>query len=743
MMDKTQEFRREFLRKLSGSLELLQEDARLIQQGYQFYDVVDFAAISAYVYKESIPPFPRIGLETNDRRFARSQIALQALFSAYPRPLLMIPPYWEELRNDLRALALKIRVSTLDAGSLYKEKFARMVASSEGFRAYVDLRRKNQEKKISPELREQAIEICRKFFPELYAALAFVLFKGKESITALVRNKIITDAAPLLPECDQIVYDMPGTDEWYKKIIRRRGFERAPQSYTDAMACWYIEWANQQLNASRKIVVFVAPSSSVSTTLAGRPLITLDAGRKMPATRDLTYCQLASTLKYDCKLIDESLETVNGLIHLYDSPIPFEWFVDKREKAAEDWKRCENLSLMTTSAEAQLEKQEQSFKTERELMFLDVLDQMYSALKDNSEEYANRLSGDLNALQAEVTQLIQDLPGPRPGTRPALDAGAKNELLQVIRVKDELPKGLRVVLPGLRDELPTQLFFSDSTMISLAKLFQQFKEQGYSDDGMASLRNLILDARSDPGACSDHHLLAGYVLAVEGKYDEALSELDAGWARAGKSETIELSLACAMVHRRLRHGATACELLKHALTLDPDDPRLLLEMAKNLWLKWSSADNPNPEPEDLLTALSHLDEIRAMSGYRSSKNLCAQTENVSTVICTELAILNGENNHRFFDQAQECMKQMEEALAVEKWPGRFFDTRGYLSYARAKYLEIDPIKRRRLLESADADFAKAISLEKPDTEAETGKEPGIRQKHKDLNDQALLELVEA
>jgi len=725
-MDRTQEYRRDFLRKVHASLELLLQDAELMERGFQFFNVVDFAAISAYMYKETVPPFARIGGESNDRTYARSQMALHALFSMYPRPLLMIPPYWEEMRNDLRSLATSFRLAALDTAALHKEKFSRLINSSEQFQSFRKLRAPNDDKPAVAELRKAAIKVGREYFPELYACISFLLAKGQETLKMLLRNKVLTDAAEVIPECQGIDYSAANTDEWYKKIVRRRGGERAIQSFVDAKACSYIELANARLNPSRKIVVFVSPSGSVSAALAGRPLISLEGEGKMSVTRDLTYCQLASTHQYNRRMIGDSLATVARLLALYESPIPVEWWVEKREKAAEDWKHCENLFLMRTSSMTEMEDALEKGAKPLESQFLDVLRKLQSSSAEDEESYAQQLKSELLALHSEVTELIKTMPSPQ--------AGEGYDLNQVIEL-DEGYKGLRIVLPGLFDELPTELFFTDRSMIRLARLFQRLKRGEYSEASLIDLRKLILDAASGPGSSTEHHLLAGYVLALEGRFEAALTELDAGWVRARKSKLVELSLACAMVHRKLEHGATACELLAHALVLEPDDPRLHVEMAKNLWLRWSKAADPISALPDLEDSLFHLRHIDRRSSYRVNEDMRAQIENVAAFVCTELAVHGRGNSHAYLEQAYEHLQRLEAVRPVDQWPGRFFDTRGYWLYAKAKCVTDDRMKRKELHEEAAADFVKALSPGK----STSG--PGIRQEHKKLNDQAIAELA--
>src|SRR5215469_2712395 len=190
-MDDSQKHRRDFLGSVRDALELLLLDTALIEEKFKYFYVVDFAAIYGYMYKKSQLPFLAIPGESTDRTFARHQVALHMLFNKYPQPLLLIPPYSTELKNQIRTLTTDAKLAKLDASFLYKEKLLRLIAESDDFQNFVLLRSEPSSREVDEKLRNSALEIGKKHFPELYAAIACISVNGLETAQSLFRNDIL------------------------------------------------------------------------------------------------------------------------------------------------------------------------------------------------------------------------------------------------------------------------------------------------------------------------------------------------------------------------------------------------------------------------------------------------------------------------------------------------------------------------------------------------------------------------
>src|SRR5437867_13354580 len=83
-----------YLSDFRQDLTILQKDTKLASQGYEFFYAVDFSVLFAYIYRNFSPNFiVRLPFETEDRHFARFQVALNIVFGKDPQFLLLIPPY--------------------------------------------------------------------------------------------------------------------------------------------------------------------------------------------------------------------------------------------------------------------------------------------------------------------------------------------------------------------------------------------------------------------------------------------------------------------------------------------------------------------------------------------------------------------------------------------------------------------------------------------------------------------------
>lgn len=116
------------------------------------------------------------------------------------------------------------------------------------------------------------------------------------------------------------------------------------------------------------------------------------------------------------------------------------------------------------------------------------------------------------------------------------------------------------------------------------------------------------------------------------------------------------------------------------------------------------------------------------------KVLRAQIENVSAYIRTEKALNLPVGSSDDLMDAEIHLKNLEQLFLIpeKEWIGRFFDTRGYFNYAKAKSLPQDRKQEKRaLLESAAQDVAQSLVK---DT---TGPDLDIRREHQDAIDQEL------
>jgi len=243
------------------------------------------------------------------------------------------------------------------------------------------------------------------------------------------------------------------TTTWYDKINTNRNGKRALQSHTDAMACTYLEIANARLNPKKKAVVFVSSSANVSAALSDSLFISAGSHLQLPVVRDLTYCMLASLHKLDKATLDkaavkDNLTMVGRLLELYDSPVKVEGDLERRrEGAAQDWRRCQNLLMASEAGMTNMETDKQMGT--RDQYFMDVLHELQTAVNSGQGSVQLEIEEKLVALQQEVGELNKLIP--------AISVDKAKSMYESIKVSRIIPskkRSFRIVFPGFSDELP-------------------------------------------------------------------------------------------------------------------------------------------------------------------------------------------------------------------------------------------------------------------------------------------------
>jgi hypothetical protein len=749
----SQALRRDYLRAVRDALELLLRDIELREKKYKFFYVVDFAAIYAYLYRTSDHFFIQVPGESPDKTFSRLQIALRTLFTSEPfisgsRKLVLTPPYAEELdshlsmletRDGLASAGIKVFFREPESISRYKQRLDELIRTSSVFDAYIRLSDKAKREAISPERAEElqlaAVKVAKDYFPELYATLDLDdEIEDRVKLRALLNKNILLNSDEELPAGRQIEYFGKKTDEWYEKIIQVRNKARETQTYTDAMACTYVETANQMLNPQKQIVVFAAPSRSVEAVLRGCKMISVEESN-LEVVRNLTYCLLAFMQKDDKPTINTSLQVVKRLLEIYESPIPVAWR-KTGDEAALDWTRCENLLLIRDSSMTDVPGKEHL--TGRDQIFLELLSQLHQAAEDQ-EKIQKQLDQTLWDLHQKTRELTKNV---------YTDSTVKT--LRRVKFERKGRRG-RLVLPALEGELPFQISFIDPDVKKLAKNVGDLKESS-PDKKVLDLRAQALEVASNADATPEHHLLAGYILALEQRYETALTELKTGLATTNDAGRLEFLFMAAAIHRKLYHAQRACDLLEQGLAINKEDRRLNVEYAKALWLKWRDQADRQKNLHYLDKALEHLD--RASRSIKTAlkklklanpgdistfveKVLRAQIENVSAYIYTEQALNSHSRMAANLVQAEAHLETLSYLLSPEKeWIGRFFDTRGYFRYAKAKSLSPDrKHEKGALLESAAQDVAHSLIKDEA-----AGPDLEVRREHQREINQALSEI---
>jgi len=174
-------------------------------------------------------------------------------------------------------------------------------------------------------------------------------------------------------------------------------------------------------------------------------------------------------------------------------------------------------------------------------------------------------------------------------------------------------------------------------------------------------------------------------------------------------------------------------LLEKALVFDENDPRLQLEYARVLSLRSREQPTGVLVGQYLWRSLERVEIVMGLLQGSAHRQLKAQVHNVAAFVNTERVMRVGVDSASSLEEARRHIKGMERLLAEDEWPGRFFDTRGYWSFAKAEKLQdLKAEERHKLLEDAARDVNRALEVE----EHIVGR-VGVRREHKVLIDRAL------
>ena len=697
--------RRAFLQQTQTDLRLLQADVRLARRGYRFHYIVDFAAIFAYAYKTFRPDFlPRPWPESDERVFAKVQTALSLVFNSKQRQLLLIPPYALEIRNHLDLVAMRARIASLDARETYKAKFRDLVQRSPSFRRLMQVRQVRGPNIVEDAtLRQAVIELGKELFPELFLIATWIAADGMATLRALLELRVLKDSGEVLSDLAGFDFSAvaDNVDVLYNRILAARGrSDRAFQSFVDAMACAYVQWANARCNPNGEVVVLITPSIHVASVLAKEPLIDDGSGLKVVAVRSLNYFLMELVNDRDDLRIDRALAIIRDLLDVYSvvdqvESSTIELTNSLMAKAEGIWTTVENLFLLREGLPVGMMPL-RSVEDARDAEFLNLIERMYAAGMLESEAIGRQIDTLLAVLHNKALELDKWLP-----TRRATEA------LEQISIR-KLRGVSYMLLPGLPGEMPMTLRFQDPSTVLLA---DRLKDAFAAGDARALLRfrRSVLEMAEAPNSAAELCLLAGYLLAAEAKWEVALSELSRGLGKAGGVTKSEIVLLASVIHRKLYHPEDAIQLLERLLADDPKDPYANVEYANALWMRWRQTK----DPATLESALMHLG-VASNQGQRTARDtkpFRAQVENLWAFLLTERALNGMPGALRDLAEAEVRINRIITTLLKDKWIGRLHDTYGWFLYAKARIKEENLEEQLRLLGKARRRVNRALGLE--------------------------------
>jgi hypothetical protein len=671
---------------MEPQLRLLEEDILLERDGGEILYVIDFAAIFSYIWKRpyrSTASSLNRSSQEDAHEYARQQVALSFLFGGTFQNLLLIPPYRTELENHLQAVLLNAQRATYDWSRI--RKMRELVEESPQFINY--LKATTVDKGENKALRNTVVDLGRAYFQEMYTVILWESLDVGVTLQQLFDKKILKHANSVIPSLEDFTRDSAAesVDRWEAEIGRRRSKDRVFQTYTDALACAYLEKANQR-PGTQQLTVFVSQSKNVITPLRDYPYFTSPInGLPFKIVRDLDYFWVRSVHRdRDLSRIRQDVRLSNTVARSYELLAASQESADDQtrqviHKSESLWGEAENLLLLSNMSIDDLPDSRERANDE----FVSWLMNLYG-----SEEKPGLKAKAMDLLAKIAKDLLQI------GRK--WPAGPHFHELQ-IHVTQDIDRAL-VRLAVLPDELPITFELVGEDPITLAGKF----EAALFPSDKLEIRENILDVALRGNSCG-FNVLSACMFAADERYDAAARELDSGLKIANCMEKKELWFLSALFHRKMFLAKPALDAISEALEYDPDDPRFHLECGKIHWLKWyqqreESTTTRVDSDDDLATAIHHLeDALIKVDNAHSTKDLRIQCEHTLAFVYCEKSLLKEQAvDEHDREIAEAHFAKVVELLPMEEWPGRFRDSWAWLLYARALSLGTENVDEKRM-----------------------------------------------
>lgn len=708
--------RLDFLRSLQVALTRAREDLEVSQVGGEVVRAVDFAAVFPYIQRTGDRRFELyLRSEPEERVLARQLVALEILFKNQDQGLVLIPPYAEEIRNFLALIRARVRIAQAETRDSLREKLIELLRNSPEFMAYRRLASTADEMDTeNPRISNAAIDVGRRFFPELFAVISFARSGAVTLLRELFDERRLRDWEEVVPEMKRPPpVDSERVEYWVRRIAERRKprerrrrdsnevEDRAYQTWIDGRACAFVEEANKRLRRSNRGMVLVTPSGHVRDVLTD---VRIEGSggifRGVELVRDLNWALVSFTQGGELRKLEEALASIRELSRLYERADALEGdLAYERERvlnvAEPKWKLAENQFLMShLPFYDTLRSPRLDAKTG--LGFLALLHTMVSAIESGRADPAQEAEKLLNEFYGEVRDLEKWLPG--------------NDSLAALTEARVFPTaGQHLVrFPPLSGELPSELVFGDLAVAYLARGAAR-KDKGTGQPMAANtLRTKIVSIAEAEGAEPEVRLLGAYLIALDGNLPSAAELIEKARATATGAALRELSYLGAVIHRKSYEGELAQELIKVAIDGAPTDSRFWLEQVKVYWVRAVESDRAGDKQRSgsfVESALEALAKTRQLVGEPDDGRwFDIELENAGAFLRCERWLRSEQRDPADIQAAARHVENLERLAEKLGWTSRMHDTRGWVLYARALAIENpqDPI-RKELLDSAWAE----------------------------------------
>ena len=688
MVELTIRERRRYLIEMATNLDLLEFDIQQEARGWKTVRLADFAAIHAFAYGSGVT-----GSEKSDgvvellesHRFARQQVALGLIFSGQHSPLGLLPSYASELANHIRRIRADSSLvqHLLSRGRERRTRLGILLDKNTQLQEFL-IKHKSGEASV-----QDAVSLAQRSFPEILAMVRIASGDVLGTLARLLRSKVVDDAKNLLPKHALAEPPQVLIDDWYQEISLQRSNDRQYASMVDALACSYLEAAEPTLLQFQINIQFITPSTIISRLVRDRKT---PAGKS--SVRSYDYFLLAMAFDGRRDQIPHIKREVDALYSVYEKitrPEEADKWLDGAERI---WKEVENLSALRDS-----EFSGNLMQISRSGKFEQIIYRLAVDASEHPEAFDEQAMAVVTGFQRELELFQNLLPE------------AKSSIRSFMSVYQRRKQWL--TLPSLEDDFPLALRFKAGSIHTYARHLSSLPDEHSRNDFQAAAANI--SAKVIREASDERYLFAGYLAALAGKHNAAVQMLNTGLATATIDIRVEFLYLLAVIYRYRHEYSQAYATLQAASQINVRDPRLFLELASIDWLRSrQSSERGSPEFRQAITQAIELVQKASDEAKRASQ-LVAQVlemraDNALAFLFAELALSSPPSESiALLEKADARITALRTLWPEADWSGRALDTRGWLSYDRAKLLR--PEDRRDLLLSAKEDVGRALSSE--------------------------------
>jgi tetratricopeptide (TPR) repeat protein len=644
------------------------------------------------------------------------QVTLDYLFNIF-NELILLPPHKSELLNHLRRIHDSSHREKFDAKAfraklLGENKIAPLEAIAKMW---------NVKKELSANDLKTVVDFIGRHYGEFKISELIDATAGVDLLQSLLEQGKVLMAEERFPNLDIDLNELRiNVVPWYQTFLEERLTASEESNYHDAVACQIIQQINSNAVSKNEILVFVSRSTITLDILDRFSTKTQKEGAELSLSRNLdSIAALAGAM---AQPNNQTLEKsyVNSFKILLGSFLQrFEDFEissgDLRVIAPSvdlsDLKKLEEIGNEFNVVTVKIQSLINSglFRADKSLGKFN-----FSRMKQNT------IMTFLISLLESEDSFVKELDRREEKTKEAIDNLSVNimqryegmkilPLAEYERIADQDSKKLAKTVPiyGIGGELALIVKFQTVRGARLARnLFKRNLVTSTTQVTNAIDYRKIIDTEQSNNHSSDLDLLRAYLEAFLGNLSTAVTILECAITNEQNSnQKLEMLYALVFIHRKKEDTLRGLDICLKALSIDPDEPRLLRELGVLIWQSYNASREE--VREEVKRIIGETPDVHLAIRY-VTKSLKKRLVKEHQFQCyNSLAYFYAEADevksaHNFLKQMLILQKD------TDKWPARFHDTRGFVLFKSG--LQTNGEQRKKKLFEALAEFERALEI---------------------------------